>query len=82
MAKGEHAKDKHRVQGYYLAKEKALQVMVAKHDHMTLTDSIMRNAIDRAKALNLVDENGKIREEFKDELNLEISIIEQQGGGK
>lgn len=51
--------------------------MVAKHDHRTLTDSIMANAIDRAKSLNILDGEGKVKEEYKDELALEISLIEQ-----
>ena len=77
MAQGEHSKDKYRVQAYYTSRDKAIQVMVAKHDHRTLTDSIMANAIDRAKALGILDGEGKVKDDYKDELALEISLIEQ-----
>lgn len=78
MAKGEHRKDKYRIQAYYFSRDKALQVMVAKHDKKTLTDSILDNAIDRAKTLGILDKEGKVTDAFKDELELEISLVEQQ----
>lgn len=77
MAQGEHSSEKHRVQAYYLAKRKALMVLVAKHDNLTLTDSIYQNAVDRAKAIGIIDKDGNVLEDYKDELALQISLIEQ-----
>ena len=79
---GMHRDDKYRVQAYYEAHEKALFVLVAKLDNLTLTDLIKTAIIDRAKVLGIIDTEGKVAEAFKDALEVETSIIQQSEHNK
>lgn len=75
---GMHRDDKYRVQAYYEAHEKALFVLVAKIDHNTTLTNLIKTAIvDRAKMLGIVDEDGRVTENFRDALEVETSIIQQ-----
>lgn len=74
---GKHRYDKYRVQAYYEVQDKALIVLVAKIDGASLTDTIMSSIRDRAKALGILDADGKISNEYRDALEMEASIIKQ-----
>ena len=74
---GMHREDKHRVQAYYTANEKALFVLVAKCEGMTITDTIKASVYDRARALGILDANNQVTKQYKAMLNIETSIIEQ-----
>lgn len=74
---GKHRDDKYRVQAYYEAEEKAIFVLVAKTENKSLTDTIKASIFDRAKALHILDKDGKISTAYKDALDIEVSIIQQ-----
>ena len=74
---GKHRDDKYRVQAYYEACEKAIFVLVAKSDNASLTDTIKSAMFDRAKALGILDKQGRVASAFKDALAVETMIIEQ-----
>ena len=74
---GMHRDDKYRVQAYYEALDKALFVLVAKLEGLTLTDLIKDSIVARAFAKGIVDAEGKVTEAFNDALELETSIIQQ-----
>lgn len=65
------------MQAYYEAQDKALFVLVAKTDGASLTDTIKSSIRDRAKALGILSQDGKITPRFRDALAIETSIIEQ-----
>lgn len=74
---GKHRDDKYRVQAYYEAGEKAIFVLVAKLEQKSITDTIKESIFDRAKALGILDSEGKITPVYKDPLDIETSIIQQ-----
>lgn len=74
---GKHRDDKYRVQAYYEAHEKALFVLVAKTDGVSITDAIKNAIRDRAKALGILSDRGEVTQDFVDALAVETSIIEQ-----
>ena len=74
---GKHRDDKHRVQAYYEAEQKALFVLVSRIDGKSITDSVFDAIQNRAQQLGIVDANGRVTPNFKDALEVETSIIKQ-----
>lgn len=74
---GKHRDDKHRVQAYYEAHDKALFVLVSKVEKQSITDMMFEAVKARAMQLGIIDKDGKPTPDFKDALEMETSIIKQ-----
>lgn len=74
---GKHRDDKHRVQAYYEAHDKALFVLVSKVEKKSITDMVLEAVKARATQLGILDKDGKPTPDFKEALEIETSIIKQ-----
>lgn len=72
---GVHSDDKYRVQAYYTSEQKAVMQLVAKMDKTTLTNEILDAVYRRAVAFGIVDENGKVTDAFKDQVEIQFRRI-------
>ena len=77
---GKHRDDKHRVQAYYEADQKALFVLVSRTEGKSITDSVYDAIQRRARQLGIIDAEGQVTAAFKDALEIETSIIKQAEG--
>lgn len=73
---GVHSDDKYRVQAYYTSEQKAVMQLVAKLDKTTLTNEILDAVYRRAFAFGIVDENGKVTDAFKDQVEIQKLLVE------
>lgn len=76
---GVHSDDKFRVQAYYTSEQKAVMQLVAKMDNTTLTNEILDSVYRRAVSIGIVDENGKVKDTFKDQVEIQKLVVEQGG---
>lgn len=74
---GKHRDDKHRVQAYYTAREKAVFVLLAKVANQSITDCVKRGIFDLARRHGILDTNDMPTPEYVDRLAVETAIIEQ-----
>lgn len=79
---GKHRDDKHRVQAYYEAHDKALFVLVSKVEGSSITDMVLEAVKARAMQLGIIDKSGKPTPNFKEALEIETSIIKQAEKGR
>lgn len=79
---GKHRDDKHRVQAYYEAHDKALFVLVSRIESRSITDMVLDSVKARAMQLGIIDKDGKPTTDFKEALEVETSIIKQAEKGR
>lgn len=76
---GVHSDDKFRVQAYYTSEQKAVMQLVAKMAKHTLTEQILESVYRQAVAFGIVDINGKVTDQFKDQVAIQKLVVEQGG---
>lgn len=74
---GKHRDDKHRVQAYYTAREKAIFVLLSRETGRSMTDNMKRGIFDLARRHGILDANDRVTPEFSDRLEVETEIIKQ-----